>query len=296
VIWQEKVDGFLKCLRDNRGYSPHTVAAYKGDLAHYAEFCQQQDEDPAVPSRDFLSRYLGFLVQCGYGRRTIARRIAALRAFFSYHTEQSGANNPAERLHSPKLPHNLPNFLSEQQVEALIGAPDTKTPQGTRDACILEMLYSTGCRVSELVGLNVEDLNLTAGWAWVLGKGRRERVVLLGDRALQAVERYLNLGRPHYFCEKKAEKALFLNRFGGRLTDRSVRRVVNKYTQKAALHLDISPHTLRHTFATHLLENGADLRSVQELLGHANLSTTQVYTHVTRRRLYLEYLRAHPRA
>ncbi|NLG87267.1 MAG: tyrosine-type recombinase/integrase, partial [Firmicutes bacterium] len=159
-----------------------------------------------------------------------------------------------------------------------------------------ELLYSTGCRVSELVGLNLEDLNFSAGCARVLGKGQRERVVLLGERALASLERYLDKGRPDLLRGKSLEKALFLNRFGGRLTDRSVRRIVDKYTEKAALQLDISPHTLRHTFATHLLEHGADLRSVQELLGHANLSTTQIYTHVTKRRLYREYQAAHPRA
>lgn len=296
MTWQDKVNAFIGYLCNSRGYSSHTIAAYEGDLAHYAAFCLDQDVDPALPPRGFLRGYLGFLAQRGYGKRTIARRIAALRAFFRYQSQEYGVDNPAEQLHSPKLQTTLPKFLSEEQVEALIQAPDTKTAQGCRDACILELLYSTGCRVSELVGLNLEDLNFSAGCARVLGKGQRERVVLLGERALSSLERYLDKGRPDLLRGKSLEKALFLNRFGGRLTDRSVRRIVDKYTEKAALQLDISPHTLRHTFATHLLEHGADLRSVQELLGHANLSTTQIYTHVTKRRLYREYQAAHPRA
>ncbi|MFY9188736.1 MAG: site-specific tyrosine recombinase/integron integrase [bacterium] len=296
MTWQEKVDSFLGYLTDSRGYSSHTVNSYKGDLAHYTAFCQEQAVDPAFPPRGFLRGYLGYLAERGYARRTVARRVAALRSFFRYQTQLVGGDNPAEQLHSPKLQRTLPKFLSEAQVEALLQAPDSKTPQGCRDACILEFLYSTGCRVSELVGLNVEDVNLTAGCARVVGKGRRERVVLLGHPAMAAVKRYLQSGRPRLTQGNTAERALFLNRFGTRLTDRSVRRLINKHTEAAALHLHISPHTLRHTFATHLLEHGADLRSVQELLGHANLSTTQVYTHVTRRRLYQEYKAAHPRA
>ena len=215
---------------------------------------------------------------------------------FSLPGPTTGGDNPAEQLHSPKLKRTLPKFLSEDQVEALLQAPDVKTPQGCRDICILEILYSTGCRVSELVGLDLEDLNLPAGCARVLGKGRRERIVLLGERAIAATEQYLQEGRPKLAKGKTGEQALFLNRFGTRLTDRSVRRLINKHTESAALQLHVSPHTLRHTFATHLLEHGADLRSVQELLGHANLSTTQIYTHVTKRRLYKEYKAAHPRA
>ena len=211
MIWQEKVDVFLGYLSDSRGYSPHTVAGYEGDLAHYAAFCQEQSVDPAFPPRGFLRGYLGYLAQRGYGRRTIARRVAALRAFFRYQAQKNGVDNPAEQLHSPKLQRTLPKFLSEEQVEALIQAPDTKTPQGCRDACMLELLYSTGCRVSELVGLNLEDLNLSAGCARVLGKGRRERVVLLGERALVSLERYLDKGRPYFLQGKTAERALFLN-------------------------------------------------------------------------------------
>lgn len=296
MTWQEKVDLFLTYLSDGRGYSLHTVASYRGDLDHYAAFCQEQDVDPASPPRGFLRGYLGYLTERGYARRTVARRVAALRSFFGYQTQHNGGDNPAEQLHCPKLQRTLPKFLSEEQVEALLQAPDVKTPQGCRDVCILELLYSTGCRVSELVGLNLEDLNLSAGCARVLGKGRRERIVLLGERAIVVVKQYLQEGRSKLIQGKTGERALFLNRFGNRLTDRSVRRLIDKHTEAAALHLHVSPHTLRHTFATHLLEHGADLRSVQELLGHANLSTTQIYTHVTKRRLYQEYRAAHPRA
>lgn len=296
MTWQEKVDLFLGYLSNSRGYSSHTVAGYKGDLSHYATYCQEKDVNPAVPPRGFLRGYLAYMAECGYARRTVARRVAALRAFFRYQSQLTGSENPAEHIHTPKLRRSLPRFLSEEQVEALLQAPDAKTVLGCRDICILEFLYSTGCRVSELVGLDLEDLNLPAGCARVLGKGRRERVVILGERALIALERYLSNGRPKLVQGQSSQWALFLNRFGGRLTDRSVRRLLDKHADTAALDLNVSPHTLRHTFATHLLEHGADLRSVQELLGHANLSTTQVYTHVTKRRLYQEYLAAHPRA
>ncbi|NMA55803.1 MAG: tyrosine recombinase [Firmicutes bacterium] len=297
MSWREQTDAFFNYLTDSRGYSTHTKNGYRTDLTHYADFCRRQDVDPMYPPRGFFRGYLSYLAECGYAKRTIARRTAALRSFFRYLARLTDEENPAERLHSPKLQRTLPNFLSEEQVHALLQAPDIKTPLGLRDAAILELLYSTGCRVSELVALNIEDINLSAGCARVMGKGRRERVVLLGEPAVAVTGQYLESARPRLAQNgPDGQRALFLNRFGTRLTDRSVRRLIDKHARKAALKMHISPHTLRHTFATHLLEHGADLRSVQELLGHASLSTTQIYTHVTRRRLYEEYKSAHPRA
>jgi integrase/recombinase XerC len=297
VNWQEQVTSFLSYLSDSRGYSMHTITGYEADLTDYKNFCEEQAVDPSYPPRGFFRGYLGYLAERGYARRTVARRVAALRSFFRHRAQAENKDNPVERLRSPKLKRSLPIFLSEEQVQALLQAPDRNTPQGVRDACILEMLYSTGCRVSELVGLDVEDLNLASGCARVMGKGRRERIVLLGEPALLVTKEYLDWARAQLTQIKAGkQRALFLNRLGTRLTDRSVRRLINKHTEGAALQLHITPHTLRHTFATHLLEYGADLRSVQELLGHASMSTTQIYTHVTRRRLYEEYQAAHPRA
>jgi integrase/recombinase XerC len=297
VAWQEWREEFLSYLRQDRGYSPHTIAGYADDLDDFAGFCREQGVDPAFLPRRFLRAYLGYLNDKGYARRTIARRVAALRAFFHYLNRIGIAEEyHGAELRSPKLNRVLPVFLSQDQVEALLKAPDISGPLGLRDAAILETLYATGARVGELVSLDVGDVNLSAGCARVFGKGQRERIVLLGCRAVERLQSYLNKGRPQLVKPGRVETALFLGRTGGRLSDRSVRRLVDKYSAKAALSLRISPHTLRHTFATHLLENGADLRSVQELLGHATLSTTQVYTHVSRRRLYGEYRATHPRA
>lgn len=295
--WAHWQDEYLGYLAKDRGYSPHTVASYQDDLQDYAAFCRERGVDAASPPHGFLRAYLGNLNERGYARRTIARRLAALRSFFRFLEQATGrSENQAQQIHSPKLSRTLPTFLSEDQVEALLRAPDARTPLGLRDAALLEMLYATGARVGELVALNVGDVNLAVGCARVLGKGRRERVVLLGGRAVELLKRYLGAGRPELAKAGAVEPALFLNRLGRRLTVRQVRRLVAKYAEAAALNLHVSPHTLRHTFATHLLEHGADLRSVQELLGHASLSTTQIYTHVTRRRLYSEYRAAHPRA
>ncbi|MDK2927492.1 MAG: integrase/recombinase XerC [Bacillota bacterium] len=297
MAWERERDDFLAYLAEDRAYSRHTVAAYQDDLEHYACFCREQAVDPLQPPRGLLRAYLAYLGERGYARRTIARRLTALRSFFRFRQRKGrSGENQAEQLHGPKLGRKLPTFLSEEQVEALLRAPAAVTPLGKRDAAILELLYATGARVGELVALNLADLNLGAGCARVLGKGRRERIVLLGGRAVAALRLYLTAGRPFLAKAGRAEQAVFLNRSGRRLTDRSVRRLVDKYCRAAALNLHISPHTLRHTFATHLLEHGADLRSVQELLGHASLSTTQIYTHVTRQRLYSEYRAAHPRA
>ncbi|MDK2855144.1 MAG: integrase/recombinase XerC [Bacillota bacterium] len=295
--WDDWQDEYLGYLAQDRGYSQHTVASYQDDLQDYAAFCREQGVNPVSPPQGFLRAYLANLNERGYARRTIARRLAALRSFFRFLEQATGkSENQAQQIRSPKLGRTLPIFLSEDQVEALLQAPDTRTPLGLRDAALLEVLYATGARVGELVALNLEDVNLAVGCARVLGKGRRERIVLLGGRAVDLLKRYLSAGRPELAKNGAPEPALFLSRLGRRLTVRQVRRLVAKYSEAAALNLHVSPHTLRHTFATHLLEHGADLRSVQELLGHASLSTTQIYTHVTRRRLYSEYRAAHPRA
>jgi len=243
-----------------------------------------------------VRKHLALLQRSGVKRTTIARKMASLRAFFRYLTrEEILSVNPLSHVSSPKLEKRLPEVLSQDGAWALVQAPDTGTPAGLRDRAILEVLYSSGLRVSELVGLDLGDLDLSVGYVRVMGKGSRERIVPVGSYAVKAVKRYLTAGRP-LLDKKKAGQALFLNKDGGRLTTRSIRNIVDKYVEQVSIQRKISPHTLRHSFATHLLDGGADLRSVQELLGHVKMSTTQIYTHVSREKLMAVYEKNHPRA
>ncbi|HRZ67399.1 MAG TPA: tyrosine recombinase XerC, partial [Candidatus Omnitrophota bacterium] len=228
---------------------------------------------------------------------SIARKIASIRSFFKFlFREGIIKNNPASSLSTPKRDKHLPKFLDEKEIVLLLESPGKEDEAGLRDGAILETLYSTGIRVSELVGLNIDTVDQIGGVIKVYGKGKKERIVPIGDRALQAIRDYLKKRRASNTKDTHAGKALFFNKNGGRLTDRSIRRIINKYITKTSIQQKISPHTLRHSFATHMLDHGADLRSVQELLGHANLSTTQIYTHITTERLKSAYTKAHPRA
>jgi len=251
-----------------------------------------------------IRSYLAFLQQQGFSRRSIARKLSSLRSFYKYLMRADLVpSNPVAGVHTPKLERRLPVFLDEEEVGGLLSQPDTSTPLGLRDRALLELLYATGLRVGELVALNRGDIDYSDGWVIVFGKGRKERAVPVGSEALQALGEYLNHGWPHLRrLAAGAEQAmpegrqpLFLNKLGGRLSDRSVRRLLDRYIDQLALTRHISPHKIRHSFATHMLDHGADLRSVQEMLGHASLSTTQVYTHVTTQRMRQEYLKAHPR-
>jgi len=225
-----------------------------------------------------------------YDKRTIARKLSTLRSFFKFlYKEGYLKYNPMSTVSTPKISKKLPKFLDVASVIKLIESPDKKDAHALRDRAIMEVLYTSGMRVSELVGLNTEDLDLIGGVAKVMGKGKRERMCPIGDKAARAVREYLQK-RP------QKNKALFLNSSGTRLRDRSVRRIIDKHIKRISLKEKISPHTLRHSFATHLLDRGADLRSVQELLGHRNLSTTQIYTHITPERLKAVYDKTHPRA
>lgn len=236
-----------------------------------------------------LRWYLASLWRKGLARATISRKLAALRSFYRYLARMGAVSSPAALdLATPKRDRPLPKFLEKDEAEALLNGPNETTPLGMRDRAILETLYGGGLRVGELVDLNLTDLNLARGQLRVMGKGRRERICLVGRRAVNALQLYLTEGRPKLKSPRSGD-ALFLNCQGGRLTARGVQMIVRKYG-------DVSPHALRHSFATHLLEGGADLRAVQELLGHASLSTTQIYTHVTAERLRSVYERCHPRA
>lgn len=287
---------FLDYLRVERGLAHNTVLAYRSDLAHFNEFVKKRRF--AVPDslRDALLAYLLDLQRKGLTAATVARRLAALKAFFSFLARVNYLDeDPTAELSSPKLIQRLPRVLTQQDVEKLLVAPRCNTPIGLRDRAMLEMAYATGLRVSELVGLDIESVNSEAGYVRVFGKGARERVVPLGRIALRCLADYLERGRP-VLTGGWGGKALFVNRRGERLTRQAFWKILKGYAKTAGVNKKLSPHTLRHSFATHLLENGADLRVVQELLGHADIGTTQIYTHITRKRLREVYDVSHPRA
>lgn len=283
---------FLDFLENEKNASEHTVKNYAIDLR---EFLQPLGSK-AIHDIHYLDirTFLAALKGKSYSRSSISRKLACLRSFFKYLVRENVLQaNPAAEISTPKREKKLPRFLDPQEVVHLLEAPSKETWEGKRDRAILETLYSSGLRVSELVGLNHDDVE--SGLVRVRGKGKKERILPVGEVALKAIRDYLDHAsvreKDHSF-----KRPLFLNRAGGRLTDRSVRRLILKYVKHIALKKDVSPHTLRHTFATHMLDRGADLRSVQELLGHENLSTTQIYTHVTTKRLKEAYDSAHPRA
>lgn len=285
------IDKFINYLKVEKNASEHTIKNYTIDLDSFSLFLGEKDVSEV--DHLVLRRFLAEMRSKSYAKRTIARKLASLRSFFKFlFREGYIKSNPVTAISSPKLDKKLPKFLDVDKVTKVILKPDTSTEQGARDRAILETLYSTGVRVSELVGLDSDDIDFISGVLKVLGKGSKERMIPIGDEALNAIRRYNDKKDK----KKKAKDAVFLNSRGGRLTDRSVRRILDKYIKSCAIEEKMSPHSMRHSFATHLLDRGADLRSVQELLGHMNLSTTQIYTHVTMDRLKNVYDKAHPRA
>jgi integrase/recombinase XerC len=297
----EALAEFLRHLALEKNASAHTVKSYREDLVQALDFFRtrlgQQNPAPDRLTTRLLRAWLAWLHEQSYAKTTMARRVAAVRSWCRFLCRQGVLTvNPADGLRGPRQDKKLPHFLGAEDVLRLLEAPPADTPLGLRDRAILETLYSAGLRVSELTGLNMEDLDLTEGIATVRGKGRQERLALLGRPALVALRRWVK-GRAIVVGALATEPpALFLNKNGTRLSSRSVGRLLEKYLKQAGLDPRTSPHTLRHSFATHLLDNGADIRSVQELLGHRSLSTTQIYTHVTTHRLQESYDRAHPRA
>jgi len=290
------IEHYLVYLAEARNASPHTVRAYSGDLVRLAGFLEENGVGaPEEVTPVHLRLWLAEMTEEDLSATTRSRRIASARAFFRFLTRREAIDgNPAAGLRSPRKPRRLPRFLTTDEVGRLLEAPGEEDRHAERDRAILETLYSTGCRVGELTRLGEEDLDLRGGMARVRGKGRRERLAPLGRFAVDALSTWLPIRLERMATPR--EPALFLNRFGGRLTDRSVARLLKKYISRAGLSAKTSPHTLRHSFATHLLDAGADLRSVQELLGHKNLETTQIYTHVTVERMRRIYDRAHPRS
>jgi integrase/recombinase XerC len=297
---EEALAEFLRHLGLEKNASEHTVKSYREDLAQALEFFRTRLPEKAQPtqlSTRHLRAYLVWLHEQGYAKTTIARRVSAVRSWCRFLCRQGTLTaNPADGLRGPRQDKKLPHFLSAEDLLRLLAAPPADTPLGVRDRAILETLYSAGVRVSELTGLNVEDVDLDGCLATVRGKGKRERLALIGPKALNALREWL-AQRPAVASGRAAkQRALFLNKNGTRLTSRSVGRLLEKYLAQAGLDPRTSPHTLRHSFATHLLDAGADIRSVQELLGHRSLSNTQIYTHVTTQRLQDNYRKAHPRA
>lgn len=289
---------FMRYLQAERSASDHTLANYGREVAEFLRFLVQEgisrweDVDHSV-----LSSYVAWLTAQGYARGSIARRVAEVRSFGAFlQREGWAAVHPFLALRAPKTGRRLPDVLSVKEIVALLGQPDTATPRGLRDRAILEVLYAGGLRVSELVHLDLDHYDDRRGEVRIWGKGSKERIGLLGQHAQEWLRRYVLEGRPHLLSKRADDSALFVNRLGTRLTARSVQSILQKCAIKAGLDKRVTPHVLRHTFATHLLDGGADLRVVQELLGHAQLSTTQVYTHVSRGRVRAVYLRAHPLA
>lgn len=300
AVMLAEIPGFLQYLRVERNCSPLTLKSYGEDLDSVLEYCRERlGHVPATPAVDIalLRGYVAYLHECQYARTTMARRLACLRSFFKYCCREGVIEtNPAKALRTPRVGRRLPHFLSAEQLATLLEAPPANEPLGLRDRAILETLYSAGLRVAELVGLNVSDWDRDADVLRVIGKGRKERVAPLGQYAARALARWLEVRQPSDRAPLSERDSLFLNSRGRRLTTRSIGRLLEKYLLLTGLDTLTTPHTLRHSFATHLLDGGADLRAVQELLGHKSLTTTQIYTHVSTRRMRETYEKAHPHA
>ncbi|MFQ5491790.1 MAG: tyrosine recombinase XerC [Phycisphaerae bacterium] len=329
------INEFLNYLTFERHFSPHTAKCYSADLRQFTEFlCSDHSSGSAGgvgghgPSfadgpghstsvatatvtasatdlrkmyldvdADNIRRFLAFLGQQDYSKSTTARKLATLRSFYKFCRRRGYVDaNPLATIRTPKQEKRLPKFLEQEQVEVLLNTPDINTLLGSRDRAMLEVLYSTGIRVSELVDLNITDIDFGGCCLRVRGKGKKQRTTPIGPTALAAIRRYMDMRRNDPRVAEYDQDALFANKHGQRLSTRSVRRKLDKYLAQAGLDPSISPHTLRHSFATHMLNNGADLRSIQELLGHQSLSTTQIYTHLSSQRLKKAYDDAHPRA
>ena len=293
---QEVFNKYVNYLGTERNASPYTVRNYTHDLLDFFGYLKSREVTSLNEvNKQILRGYLSQLVKGGFAKVSISRKLSAIRSFYRYLLrEKLVVTSPVAQTSSPKLDRRLPDFLTPEEMVRLLEAADLATPQGLRDRALIELLYASGLRVSELVSLDLDQVNLDTGESRVWGKGAKERVVLMGKPAAGALSAYLSQGRPRLLTRKN--QALFVNRDGGRLTERSIQRILTKYARIAGIKKRVHPHMLRHTFATHLLDGGADLRVVQELLGHASLVSTQIYTHVTKSQAKKVYLSAHPLA
>lgn len=296
----EALASFLKHLVVEKNASEHTTKAYRDDLSQAIEYFRTQlGKDAGIKqvSTRTIRGFMAHLHEQGFSKSTIARRLAALRSWFKFLCRQSElVQSPAEGVRGPKKDKKLPKFLTEETTEKVLHSPEADEQCGPRDQAILETIYSAGLRVSECVQLNLDDVNLDDNVLLIRGKGKKERLAFLGDTAQKAITAWLDERKKLLKAKGKETEAVFINKFGTRLTTRSVGRLLAKYLKQLGLTGQASPHTLRHSFATHLLDRGAEIRSVQELLGHRSLTTTQIYTHLTTHRLQESYKKAHPRA
>jgi integrase/recombinase XerD len=294
------VASFMNYIKVEKGLAANTLAAYELDLRKFEEFAGKRRLSLEALGRDHVVDFLGDLYRQGLDSRTVARNQVSLRNFFRFAVAEGALSaDPTLNMESPKARRTLPTYLRMEDVDRLLNQPDPATPQGLRDRAILEVLYSTGLRVSELVHLKISDMDMRMGCLRCIGKGDKERLVPVGRRALAAVQTYLGKSRPLLLGKRPAGNAvpwLFINRFGNRQSRIAIWRLLTAYGRRAGIRARLSPHKLRHSFATHLLERGADLRSVQLMLGHADISTTQIYTHVMQERLKQVYKAHHPRA
>ncbi len=287
------IEPFRSYLKSELNLSPHTVLAYLGDVDQFVGFVKTKGslfDNPRRIDPAFARSYLRWLELKDLSKKSVARKISSCRAFFRYIFREGKVKlNPFEHILSPKLGKRLPSFLYPEEVIKLLNAVNLNQKNGPRDLAILELIYASGMRVGEVAKLRADNIDLDSGEVLVQGKGDKERIVLIGSHAISSIKKYLE-------TRAKDEKILFLGRMGSRLTSRSMERMIRKYARKAGIAKRVTPHTLRHSFATHLLNGGADLKIVQELLGHSSLSTTQIYTHLTKEKLKSIYDKAHPRA
>lgn len=293
---KELIESFLDYLSVERGLSKNTIISYRKDLNSYLGFIEASHIDALSKiTRNDITNFMLSQKDKKISTNSIARNLAAIRMFHKFLArERILKSDPSNLIDSPRLWKRIPQTLSLNEVEALISQPNVRENQGVRDKAILETLYATGMRVSEAVDLKINDVNLDVGFLRCIGKGNKERVVPIGKKAISSIKRYIEVSRPH-FQKNKEVNSLFLNRFGKKISRQSVWKILKKYAKQARIKKPIKPHILRHSFATHLLERGADLRSVQEMLGHANISTTQIYTHINKDRLKTVHRMFHPR-
>lgn len=295
---RETIEAFLRFLELEKGYSGNTLAAYRNDLEQFLQAMEEEGINAwEQVTQDVIIDYIMALREREYASSTVARKIAALKSFFHFlAAEEIISDDPTLNLDSPKVKKRLPVALSYEEVERLLNAPQGSNPKAIRDKALLELLYATGMRVTELVSLNLEDINLASATVRVTqGKGSKERIIPIHSRAVEALREYLAKAR-RMLLKSPEERALFLNHRGERLTRQGLWLIIKQYVREAGIKTEVTPHTLRHSFATHLLNGKADLRHVQELLGHANISTTQIYTHISSERLREIYDESHPRA
>lgn len=296
---EDQIKDFIHFLIVEKGLANNTIVSYQRDLKSYQKYIMNVEKITSWNDiqRTQIIHFLAYLKDNGKSAKTLARHIASIRAFHQFLLREKAADqDPSVHIESPQMERSLPKVLSLEEVETLLDSPKLNDHYGYRDKAMLELLYATGIRVSELISLDIGNVHLTMGFVRCIGKGNKERIIPIGRAATEAIEQYLEKGRPHFVSKKYRDDALFLNHHGKRMSRQGFWKILKKLTMEAGIQKELTPHTLRHSFATHLLENGADLRAVQEMLGHADISTTQIYTHVTKTRMKDVYKQFHPRA